>query len=54
MPNPTYPLPEIEDIFRHNPGRFDEAIDVPSVFRLTGVPVRALATSRCRGVGLPS
>lgn len=53
MPDPHDDLPEIEDILQHNPGWLDEAIDTPSVSRLTGVPVCTLATWRCRGGGPP-
>jgi hypothetical protein len=48
-----HPFPEIEDILQHNPAWLDEAIDTPSVSRLTGVPVCTLATWRCRGGGPP-
>ena len=49
MPGPRDDFPEIEDILQDNPGWLDEAIDTPSVSRLTGVPVCTLATWRCRG-----
>lgn len=53
MPVPRDHFPEIEDILQDNPGWLDEAIDTPSVSRLTGVPVCTLATWRCRGGGPP-
>lgn len=53
MPDPRDEFPEIEDILQHNPDWLDEAIDTPSVSRLTGVPVCTLATWRCRGGGPP-
>jgi len=53
MPDPRDDFPEIEDILQHNPDWLDEAIDTPSVSRLTGVPVCTLATWRCRGGGPP-
>lgn len=53
MPDPRDHFPEIEDILQDNPGWLDEAIDTPSVSRLTGVPVCTLATWRCRGGGPP-
>lgn len=49
----NHTLPDIEDILRENPAWLDEAIDTPSVSRLTGVPVCTLATWRCRGGGPP-
>tara|TARA_R110000744_G_scaffold112451_2_gene210805 strand:- start:758 stop:1024 length:267 start_codon:yes stop_codon:yes gene_type:complete len=53
MSRPDHNLPEIEDILQDNPGWLDEAIDTPSVSRLTGVPACTLATWRCRGGGPP-
>ncbi|KCZ57424.1 helix-turn-helix transcriptional regulator [Hyphomonas chukchiensis] len=53
MSRPEQTLPEIEDILQDNPGWLDEAIDTPSVARLTGVPACTLATWRCRGGGPP-
>ena len=53
MPDPRDHFPEIEDILEHSPDWLDEAIDTPSVSRLTGVPVCTLATWRCRGGGPP-
>ena len=53
MPDPRDDFPEIEDILQRNPAWLDEAIDTPSVSRLTGVPVCTLATWRCRGGGPP-
>jgi hypothetical protein len=53
MSGPVYPLPEIEDILLDNPGWRDEAIDTPSVSRLTGGPVCTLAHFNCRGGGPP-
>lgn len=53
MSRSEYPLPNIEDILQNNPSWLDEAIDTPSVSRLTGVPVCTLATWRCRGGGPP-
>ena len=44
MSRPDHNLPEIEDILQDNPGWLDEAIDTPSVSRLTGVPACTLAT----------
>ena len=51
MTKPDHTFPNLDKILEDNPGWLDEAIDTPTVSRLTGIPVCTLTTWRCRGGG---